>query len=329
MTATSFGAVIVNYNCAPLALDAALSFVGAGGARAVIVDNASTDGSADYFSAALSGSKRHEFTPPPDQFPSGTVVPAVLDDRISILNSPKNGGFSYGCNQGLGLLFEDTSLTHFLLLNPDALLASVALRAFSERLEEKQIGLCGATIVDFEAPHCIQAFGGAALDPFWLVGRNLGEGAALEDASRQGAVESVLTYPLGAAMAFRRDYLRSIGPLDERYFLYYEEADWAFAAAPDFKVGWAREAIVYHRYGGSSKSRRNHTGGQVERSPVSDFHMTRSRILFAAKWRPHLAMLAAAAGGAQAATRIFRGKGENARAVLRASLTTPLLARSA
>ena len=54
MTATSFGAVIVNYNCAPLALDAALSFVGAGGARAVIVDNASTDESADYFSAALS-----------------------------------------------------------------------------------------------------------------------------------------------------------------------------------------------------------------------------------------------------------------------------------
>ena len=61
-------------------------------------------------------------------------------------------------------------------------------------------------------------------------------------------------------------------------------------------------------------------GEPSERSPLADYHMTRSRILFALKWRPYLAPLAVAAGGGQAAMRLIRGRRANAEAVFRASL---------
>ena len=62
--------------------------------------------------------------------------------------------------------------------------------------------------------------------------RNIGEGARFSDSRDAAQTESQLSYPLGAAIAFRRDYLSRAGYLDERYFLYYEEADWALAGGP-------------------------------------------------------------------------------------------------
>ncbi len=319
-----FGAVIVNYNCAPLAIDAALSFIGAGGARAIIVDNASPDGSADVIEAVLAGRAAHESAPVPSpiegdepELPLATSLPA---GALRLARSPRNGGFAFGCNIGLRALAATPGVDRLLLLNPDALLSKRALGRFAERLLEDRAGLCGATVVGFEEPHRVQAFGGAALDPVLLAGRNIGDGDAIEDAPPRRDVERRLSYPLGAAIALRRDYLSRAGYLDERYFLYYEEADWALAGGAANRPVWAREAVVYHRYGAASKSRRAEIGAPSERSPLSDYHMTRSRILFALKWRPYLAPLAIAAGGAQAATRLSRGRPANAAAVLRGSI---------
>lgn len=318
-----FGAVIVNYRCAPLALDAALSFLGDGGARAVIVDNASDDGSPDYIEAALKGGA-HAPEPPPDPLPGREVRFAdphrLAPARLTVLRSKTNGGFAAGCNAGLRLLTEAPGLDRFLLLNPDALIAEGALKAFSDRLNEDGAGLCGASVIAFDAPHAVQAFGGAEFDPVMMTGRNIGEGKTLADRPDRRGVEARLAYPLGAAIALRKDYLSRAGYLDERYFLYYEEIDWARAGGAAHRPVWAPDAVIYHRYGAASKSERRAAGEPSQRSPLSDYHMTRSRVLFAAKWRPPLAPLAMLAGGAQAARRYLRGRSANGAAVLRASL---------
>jgi hypothetical protein len=319
-----FGAVIVNYNCAPLAIDAALSFIGAGGARAIIVDNASPDGSADLIADALAGRAPHENEPPPapleGEEPRYADLAALAPNAVKLLQAPKNGGFAYGCNTGLRALASEPRIDRLLLLNPDAVLSKRALSAFAERLLDDRAGLCGGTVLGFDAPHRVQAFCGATLDPLLMTGRNIGEGADFVEAPDRRAVEKRLAYPLGAAIALRRDYLARAGYLDERYFLYYEEADWALAGGAASRPVWARDAIVYHRYGAASKSRRAMAGEPSERSPLADYHMTRSRILFALKWRPYLAPLAIAAGGGQAAMRLLRGRRANAAAVFRASL---------
>jgi len=319
-----FGAVIVNYNCGPLALDAALSFIGAGGAAAIIVDNASTDNSADYIERALEGTIAHQSEVPPQPIendaPAIPELSTITPGAIRLIRAPRNGGFAYGCNTGLRVLTTTRSLDRLLLLNPDALISKRALAAFAERLADERAGLCGASVVSFDAPHTIQALGGAALHPIFLVGANIGEGENLAGAPDRKTVEDRLSYPLGAAIAFRRDYLSRAGYLDERYFLYYEEADWTLAGGPTNRPVWAPGAIVYHRYGASSNSTKADIGEASERSPLADHHMARSRILFALKWRLALAPLAFAGVIAQAFMRLIRGRPENAAALMRSIL---------
>lgn len=319
-----FGAVIVNYNCGRLAIDAALSFLGAGGAVAIIVDNASPDGSAEEIARVIAGEAPHQAEAPPSPIERR---PPVFADPLSLkpgalrlIRSQKNGGFAFGCNTGLRALAATPGVDRFLLLNPDAVIARGSLAAFAARLNDDRAGLCGATVVEFDSPRLVQCFGGAALDPILLIGRNIGEGASINDTPNRQHVEARLSYPLGAAIAFRRDYLARAGYLDERYFLYYEEADWALAGGPPNRPAWAPGAVVYHRYGAASKSRRAHSGDASARSPLADFHMTRSRILFAMKWRPLLTPVAVCAGLLQAFNRLSRGRPANAAAIFRACL---------
>lgn len=325
-----FGAVIVNYNCARYSLDAALSFLGAGGVVAIIVDNASPDGSAELIERVISGAAPHESVSPADPLdrkaPRFASLSTLKPGTLRLIRAPRNGGFAFGCNTGLRALAANAGIDRFLLLNPDAVISADALAAFGARLDDGRAGLCGATVVEFEAPHRVQCFGGATLDPVFLMGRNIGEGSSPHEAPARQTVESKLSYPLGAAIAFRRDYLARAGYPDERYFLYYEEADWALSGGPTNRPAWAPDAFVYHRYGASSKSRRALAGEASDRSPLADFHMTRSRILFAMKWRPLLAPIAIITGGVQALRRLARGRRENAAAIFRACL--PVAARA-
>jgi len=324
-----FGAVIVNYNCGRLAIDAALSFLGAGGATAIIVDNASPDGSADDIERIIAG--RTPYAPQSPPAPIERRTPAFADlgslkpGALRLIRAQRNGGFAFGCNTGLRALTAAPGIDRFLLLNPDAVIARDALAAFAARLNDDRAGLCGATVVEFESPHRVQCFGGAALDPVLLIGRNIGDGDSIGEMPDRQRVEARLGYPLGAAIAFRRDYLARAGYLDERYFLYYEEADWALAGGPPNRPAWAPGAVVYHRYGAASKSRRAGAGEASARSPLADFHMTRSRILFAMKWRPLLTPVAVCAGFAQALSRYLQGRPAHAAAIFRACL--PVRAR--
>lgn len=321
------GAVIVSYNCGPLALDAALSILGASsGAAVVIVDNASPDGSGKFLREAAAGAMHVAATPPPPEvrlMPVSAapfhIEPPRAETGINLRQSPSNGGFAAGCNIGLRAL-DRSALDLILLLNPDAVIAASAIDAFARRLADPGIGLCGGSVLSFEAPHAAQALGGAALDPLTLLGANLGAGLQLENAPPTDEIEDRLDYPLGAAIALRPDYVERAGFLDERYFLYYEEADWARAGRAFSRVGWARDAVVYHRYGASSKSVRSAARAPSNRSPLSDYHMARSRLLFALKWRPELAPSLTVLGAAQAARRLMRGKVAQARAVALGSL---------
>ncbi len=324
MTAMRFGVVIVNYQCASFAVDAALSALGDGAAAAVIVDNASPDGSAAFIEAILSGETAHAPDAPREPIaghaPRFADISELAPGALSLIRSEINDGFASGCALGLKALAERDDIDAFVLLNPDATLAQGSLDAFAARLADARAGLCGASVVAFEPPHAAQAFGGAELTRFFHLGRNIGEGAAFSDAPPREQVEERLAYPIGAAMALRRDYLIRAGYPDARYFLYFEEPDWTLAGRPDFYPAWAPGAVAYHRYGAASKSERTEAGGPSRRSPLSDYHMARSRLLFALKWRPLTAPLVGVASLAQAAIRVLRSQPDNAAAVLRGGL---------
>src|SRR3546814_6721455 len=65
-----------------------------------------------------------------------------------------------------------------------------------------------------------------------------------------GFVRSQTDFVCGAALAVSRKFVETIGPMDEDYFLYFEEIDWAMRARPRFKTGFAAGATIYHKEGG-------------------------------------------------------------------------------
>jgi GT2 family glycosyltransferase len=42
-----------------------------------------------------------------------------------------------------------------------------------------------------------------------------------------------------------------VGLMEEEYFLYFEEIDWAFRNGGRFRHGWSRMSLVYHKEGRS------------------------------------------------------------------------------
>jgi GT2 family glycosyltransferase len=64
----------------------------------------------------------------------------------------------------------------------------------------------------------------------------------------------------GALLALRAETMDRLGPLDEGYFLYYEETEWLWQARRrGARLGLAAGALVQHRWGHSTSS----TGGAV------------------------------------------------------------------
>lgn len=330
----SAGVVIVNYNCAPLALDAALSALGDDATSTVIiVDNCSTDTSLEYFKRIFSDRRAHLPAPPSGgpvscQFADiGTINCAVrpenscesLEHQLTVVAARRNRGFAAGCNLGMSVAARRKDVDWFLLLNPDALIGKGAMDAFRKRLEDKNAGLCGASVLRFEAPHHIQALGGASLDSITLLGKNVGWDQAFGALPPRSQVEAQLDYPLGAAMALKAEYRTHYGDLDERYFLYYEEVDWALRGGNVARTVWADDAIIYHRHGAAA-------GSQIRegaRGTLSEYHMARSRMLFALKWRPWLMPLILVLSAVQAARRVLRGRSSQARALLLGAFGRP------
>lgn len=218
-------AVTVNYRTPDLALRALASLERErpqlGELRAVVVDNASGDGSAERIRGALEA--------------GGMGTWATLQE------SPANGGFGAGNNLALrAALARPDPPDYFLLLNPDAALDPGAL----------------AILVEFLATHPRVGMAGPATE----VGRGNLRGTAfrfpgilnsLDEGLHFGPVTRLLArwqlapspraeahstdWLSGGCLLVRREMLQEVGLFDEAYFLYFEEVDLAWRAE---RAGW-------------------------------------------------------------------------------------------
>ncbi|HXW59673.1 MAG TPA: glycosyltransferase family 2 protein [Solirubrobacteraceae bacterium] len=219
--------VVVNYRAAALT-ERCLASVHADGGELtleeVIVDNGSGDGSVERLRAAL---------------PAARVIAL-----------PDNRGFAAGVNAA----FAHTSAAVVLLLNPDTEVRPGALVALFERLREHPRSGVLAPLLEGPdgrlAPNAYRRFPTLfavtialcvpilyALEHAPALHPDAFSPAAL-DAGRRPAWVS------GAAMAVRRTAYDQAGPLDEGFFLYFEEAEWQSRVA---RAGWDIEIVPHAR----------------------------------------------------------------------------------
>jgi GT2 family glycosyltransferase len=231
--------VILNYNTRELLRGCLRSLEQAdSGGRSIevlVVDNASSDGSADMVEA---------------EFPSVTSI-----------RSPRNGGFAYGNNLALARCQGDA----VLVLNPDALLPRDGIPRLLERLAaHPEAGIIGPKLLRPDGSMhlaCRRSFptpptafyrvsGLSRLFPRSPVfGRyNL----TFVDENQAMEVDSVC----GACMLLRREVIDRIGLLDERFFMYGEDLDWCMRARDaGWTVRYEPDIVVQHQHGAASRQR--------------------------------------------------------------------------
>ena len=332
MTTARLGIVLVNWNRWADTIECLESvFRASGSSRVVVVDNASADGSVDRILDWAAGRLAAEptdpgmvrFSSPPMDKPltvarldardAATQLPG--DVQLTLIDSGGNLGFAGGNNVGLRHLLLDPETEYFWLLNNDTVIERNAPVALLERLDAThRVGMCGTMVRYYHRPDRVQALGGSRFN-HWT-GQSLGHGfgtlaTAPYDAAR---VARQTDFVLGASLAVSRAFLETVGLMEESYFLYFEEIDWAVRGRGRFVTAFANAAVVYHKEGGSIGS----SGVVGGRSALSEYYLLRSRHAFVRRHRPWLLPVHLLLSVALIARRRLRGNPEQAAAMLRA-----------
>jgi GT2 family glycosyltransferase len=247
-TTPTLAVVVAQYNTSRL-LAACLTSIAASQItiplRVVVVDNASTD---------------------------DTLVMLARDfPWVEVIASPHNGGFAYANNLALRHLIDavppdqDRRHVYLLLLNPDTIVAPDSLVRLVDFLEtHPEAGVVGPKLVLpdgqldlacrrlFPTPRraFFRLLGLSRRFPRsrWLAGYNL----TYLDPDETYEVDSVV----GACMLVRLAAIDQAGLLDEDYFLYGEDLDWAYRIKEHgWRVFYAPLTTVIHYKGSASRQR--------------------------------------------------------------------------
>lgn len=234
-------ALLVNFNAGAELCRALQSLVDDMGGRpweGVVIDNASTDGSAEI---AL------DFGP-----------------AVTLVRNAGNVGFGRGINQGLAR----ARAPFVLIMNPDCRLELGAIdRLAGELAGRPDCAIVGPRILDPDGTEQ----GSARGDPDMLTGV-FGRSAALRRlfpalaVSERNVVPSTSVPPggslavdwlSGACMLARASALVSVGGFDERYFLYWEDADLCRRLrSAGLEIRYVPAATAVHQVGQSSRTAR-------------------------------------------------------------------------
>ncbi len=235
--------VILNYRTPSLTIDCLHSLVAEvrslSGTHVVVSDNASGDGSVEQIQVALETEAWGEWA--------------------SLLPLDRNGGYAFGNNAVIRVALQSTNPPpYFLLLNPDTIVRPGALKVLVDFMDKHpDVGIAGSRLEDPDGTPQRSAF------RFPTVISELDFGL------RMGAVTKLLSkwvvappvseeicqtdWVAGASMIIRRDVFESVGLLDEKYFMYFEEVDFCLKAK---KSGWpcwyVPQSRVVHLVGQSS-----------------------------------------------------------------------------
>lgn len=242
------GIVIVNWNTCDLLRDCLRSVEQSVGVtyRVVVVDNASTDGSAERVRAG---------------FP-----------RVELIENADNRGYPAANNQGLRRLgFErggpDDAPRYALALNPDTVLPPDALREMVGYMDaDPRVGVAGPKLVLLDGSldlACRRSFPTPEISFYRMIGlsrlfprsRRFGRyNLTYLDPDVETEVDSVV----GAFMMVRREAIQRVGLFDETFFMYGEDLDWAYRIK---QAGWTvkynpRVTVTHVKRAASRQSRR-------------------------------------------------------------------------
>lgn len=229
-------------------------------AEIVVVDNASTDGSASVVAG----------------FPG-----------IRLIQLAANVGFSAGNNAGI----RATSGDLVLLLNNDTVVPAGALDRLVARLDaDPAAAIAGPRLIDGHGEPELSF--GPMISPLGelrqklvtgLYGRRIWPATAW--VRRATARERYVDWVSGACLLVRRRVAEQVGLLDERFFLYTEDVDFcASVRAAGWKVLFTPAAEIVHLRGRSRATAPHQMNAAYRRSHVAFYEKHHPRMVPILRW---------------------------------------------
>lgn len=202
--------------------------------QVIVVDNASDDATAAAAAVAL-----------PD---------------AEVIRSAENIGFAAACNRGLEQVADHATV---VLLNPDVSVASDFFATLAKMEWPADVAAIGPLVraADGSIEQSARAFPSATTGAFGrttLLSRLFPRARATQSQLLATPEDggSTVDWVSGACLIARRETFRTVGPLDDGYWMYWEDADWcARATEQGYRVQYRPELRVTHRQGTSSATR--------------------------------------------------------------------------
>ena len=147
--------------------------------------------------------------------------------RLFLIKNDRNVGFAEGNNIGIKYALDNLNPDYVLLLNNDTVVDKgflVEMLKVSE--SDNRIGIVGPKIYFYNDPNRIWFAMGKIS---WKFCRGLNIGYNEIDNGQYNKVTKV-EYISGCAFLIKREVIDSIGLLDKKFFLYFEEIDWTLRA---------------------------------------------------------------------------------------------------
>ncbi len=255
----------------------------------LVCDNGSTDESQEQLKAWARQVSGVQGVPMVQPGEGAVVTSYALPDgtgpmlSVHLLRLQRNFGYAGAINRCIAWGGRTLAPDAYWLLNNDIAMDSQALEHLVAAVRiAPDIGLCGSVLLDWEFPHGVQAVGG--IYHRWpAVGSHL---KTLPAGASAGAnAFSEIDYPVGASMLITTRFLQVVGAMDEAYFLYYEEVDWALRGRRlGFRPAVALRSRIRHKEGASTGS----VGGVRSKSMLSEYYGVVNRLRFTRKFYPVL-----------------------------------------
>ena len=210
-----------------------------------------------------------------------SAVPEI-PHPVRLIRNSENVGFARACNQGM----LASNSEYVILINPDTLVGEDFFESLKRFFDENlRAGVAGPRIVDGEGNLQLSArkelsFVSGFLGRTSLLTRLFPKNPLVRrlfPAVERLSGPTMVDWVSGACMILRRQTLEEIGPMDERFFMYFEDADLCRRAR---EAGW----LVYYL---PQVEVLHHTGASSRSKPRAVWNLHKSAFLYHRKHGPH------------------------------------------
>jgi GT2 family glycosyltransferase len=147
--------------------------------------------------------------------------------------------------RAVNLSIERCRGDYIIILNPDTVLDEHFISELLRKAKEERKAACVVPkMLFYSLPTCINGIGNYVPSSGWGSDNFIGH----FDFGQFDNLNEVPSACFGAVM-LKRKALSDIGPIDNHYEAYYEDADWSYRARlRGWKIVFSSQAIIYHKF---------------------------------------------------------------------------------